>query len=157
MSDVWILLSFILLSLESKSNHPLATSIKEYCGQTEKQVADYEYIVGKGIIGQVDGVKYYLGNLELLPKDVTLSKIPEQMKDKSLVYFADEIQLVSVFAVEDCLKEDSKQAVMEMQKRSIKTVMLTGDNFSEAKRVAEQVGIESFEAEVLPQDKFATV
>lgn len=147
----------IISALESKSNHPLATSIKEYCGQTEKQVADYEYIVGKGIIGQVDGVKYYLGNLELLPKDVTLSKIPKQMKDKSLVYFADEIQLVSVFAVEDCLKEDSKQAVMEMQKRSIKTVMLTGDNFSEAKRVAEQVGIESFEAEVLPQDKFATV
>jgi trigger factor len=108
-------------------------------------------IVNIDFVGTVDGVKYYLGNRELLPKDITLTELPKDIEEKGLIYFADEIQLVSVFAVEDCIKEDSKSAILEIQKRGIKTVMLTGDNFATAKSVAEKVGIDTFEGKFCPK------
>lgn len=148
----------VISALESKSSHPLAQCVKDYCGNNDKSVEKYEYVTGKGIIGEVDGVKYYLGNFELLPENLVMSEIPlDKLDGKTILYFADEYQLVSVFGVADYLKDDSIEAVEKLQSMGIKTVMVTGDNQSSAKRIASQVGIEEYVANVLPQEKYAIV
>ncbi len=148
----------VVSALESKSSHPLAECVKNYCGDSDKVVTDYSYITGKGIIGTVDGVKYFLGNRELLPENIIMTEIPTDITEgKTVIYFADEYQLVSVFAVSDYLKEDSKDAISMLHAKNIKTVMITGDNESSAKSISAQVGLDEFVANVLPQDKYEIV
>ncbi len=143
----------IVSALESKSSHPLAECVKEYCGESNKTVTEYEYVAGKGIIGVVDGVKYYLGNAALIPENIKLVELDGKFDGKTVVYLADEIQLVSVFGVSDVLKKNSKSAVKTLNDMGIKTVMITGDNESVAKRIAIEAGISEYRADVLPQDK----
>ncbi len=147
----------IVSALESKSSHPLAECVKDYCGESNKNVTEYEYVTGKGIIGTIDGVKYYLGNKSLIPDNIEVFELTPEFDGKTAIYFADEIQLVSVFGVSDCLKKDSKQAVEDLLSRGIRSVMITGDNESVAKRIALEVGIPEYQAEVLPQDKAQAV
>ena len=147
----------IVSALENKSNHPLAECVISYCGDSDKKVVDYDYIVGKGIVGTVDKVKYYIGNADLIPENISLPQLPADFEGKTVLYFADEYQLVSVFALADYVKEDSKQAISALHQKNIKTVMITGDNQGAAKRIADEVGIDDYEAEVLPQDKYSIV
>lgn len=148
----------VISALESKSSHPLAECVVNFCGQSDKIVEEYEYVTGKGIIGSVDGVKYYIGNRELLSQNLVFYDIPEKdLEGKTVIYFADEYQLVSIFGISDYVKEDSKQAIEKLNAMGVKTVMITGDNLSAAKRIAGEVNITEFEANVLPQEKFAIV
>ena len=144
-------------SLESKSSHPIAKCVMEFCGENYHTVDNFEYIVGKGIVGEIGGVKYYLGNLELLPKTVKIKFDKDKYFGKTLVYFADDFAVIAVFAVSDYVKEDSALAIKELNNSGVKTVMITGDNESTAKRIADEVGIEEYYANVLPQDKYSIV
>jgi P-type E1-E2 ATPase len=144
-------------ALEDKSSHPLAKSIIEFCGEGYHTVSDYEYVTGKGIIGEIGGTKYYLGNLELLPQRVKVDIDKEKYQGKTLIYFADEFSLLAVFGVADYVKEDSAEAIKELKEMGIKTVMITGDNYSSAERIANEVGIDEFSANVLPEDKYSIV
>lgn len=147
----------IISALEQKSSHPLADCIVGYCGKTDKTVQNYQYVVGNGVVGEVDGVKYYLGNSEHMPVSITDLSIPENFNGKTVLYFADQIQIISVFALADCIKDDSNRAIEQLKNLNVKTIMITGDNKSVAKNVASEVGVECFEAEVLPQQKFEIV
>ena len=148
----------VVSALEGYSKHPLAECIKEYCGQSTLEVENYEYVTGKGIIGVLYGEKYYLGNFELLPDGIRNDVISgEKYLGKTLVYFADDAKIIGVFAVSDSLKVDSKDAIKVLKDLDIKTVMITGDNESSAKYIAEQVGLNEYEAQVLPQDKYRIV
>ena len=147
----------IASALEKKSSHPLAECVINYCGETDKKVENYEYLTGKGIVGEVDGVKYYLGNYELLPDIAKVEGLAKDYEGKTLLYLADDYQLVSIFALADYLKPDSKEAIERLHSMGIKTVMITGDNKSAADRIGKEVGITDIEAEVLPQDKFNIV
>ncbi len=146
----------IISALENKSNHPLSQSIIDYCGDTNKTVLEYEYLTGKGIKGTVDGVKYYLGNKKILPSTINLENLLK-FDGKTILYFADDYQLISIFAVADKVKKDSKIAIQELKEQGIKTVMITGDNLDTAKSIANQVGIEEYSYEVLPEDKYLIV
>ena len=146
----------VISALESKSSHPLAERVIDYCGSTTKTVENYQYVLGKGIIGEVDGIKYYLGNRELVG-GVEVPELPSSLDGKTVLYFADDYQLISVLALADYLKDDSKQAIEDLNAKGIKTVMITGDNQSVADRIAKEVGISEYEANVLPQDKYAIV
>lgn len=146
----------IVSALEKMSSHPLAECVINYCGESDKKVSDYLYITGKGIVGTVEKVKYYIGNKELLPQNIEMPNI-DDFEGKTVLYFADEYQLISVFALADYIKEGSKEAISALRQNNIKTVMITGDNKSAAKRIATEVEIDEFEAEILPQDKYAVV
>ena len=114
--------------------------------------------IGKGIVGVFYGEKYYLGNFELLPDGIRKNVLDaEKYLGKTLVYFADDTKIIGVFAVSDQLKDDSKEAIKALKDLGIKTVMVTGDNESSAKYIAEQVGLNEYEAQVLPQDKYRIV
>lgn len=146
-------------SLENKSNHPLAKCIMEFCGENYHTVDEFLYVTGKGIIGKIGGVKYYLGNTELMPEKLrqTANTYQEKFDGQTVLYFADDFAIIAVFAVSDYVKEDSALAIKELKSLGLKTVMITGDNQSSAKRIANEVGIEEYSYNVLPQDKYSIV
>ena len=144
-------------ALESKSRHPLSECVLEYCGGSCLTVDQYEYVVGKGIIGDIYGITYYLGNKELIPKTVKIDVNEQDYDGKTLLYFADDDNLLAIFAVADYVKDDSVFAVKWLKERGIQPVMITGDNESSASRVAEQVGIDKYYAKVLPEQKYQVV
>ena len=147
----------LVSALEEKSSHPLANCVKDFCGKSGKEVLEYEYTIGKGANGKIDGVNYFIGNDKILPNGVEIPILPKEFENKTVIYFADEIQLISAFAIADVIKEDAKETIKELNEQNIKAVMLTGDNYGVAKRVASEVGISDFEAQVLPEDKYLSV
>lgn len=144
----------IASALEAGSNHPLAECISDYCGETLKTAEGFDYIVGKGVTGFIDGVKYFLGNATLLPENLRLNaaKYEQKFDGKTVMTLASD-KILAVFAVADYVKEDSKDAVSELNAAGIKTVMVTGDNERSARAIATEVGITDYVANVLPQDK----
>ncbi len=146
-------------SLESKSSHPLAKCVMDFCGEGYHTVGDYKYVVGKGIIGDIGGAKYFLGNVELLPEKLNSKarEYQDKFEGKTVLYFADDFSIIAVFAVADYVKEDSAIAINELHEMGIKTVMITGDNQSSANRIANEVKIDEFSANVLPHEKYAIV
>ncbi len=149
----------IACSLEVKSSHPLSKCVINFCGQNYVDVEDYEYSVGKGITGRINGAKYYLGNLELLPCSAykLASSYLNSYQGKTLLFLSSESALLALFAVSDSVKEDSKSAIKALNDMGIKTVMITGDNQSSASLVAKDVGIAEYSYNVLPQEKYAIV
>lgn len=153
--DIYLIAS----ALETMSSHPLAECIIDFCGKATKKVDDYNYVIGNGIIGNVDGRKYYMGNVKLLPNIISeqAREIEKNYIGQTVLFLSSEEKLLAIFAISDYLKESSKEAVLLVKSKNIKTVMITGDNLSVAKRVADEVGIDDYVAEVLPQDKFEIV
>ncbi len=147
----------IVSALESMSNHPLADCILDFCGKSALTVDQYEYVTGKGMMGEVYGIKYFLGSRKIIPEELLIDLSQNQFEGQTVIYFASEFELIAVFALSDYVKEDSATAIKALQNMGIKTVMITGDNYGSAKRIAQQVGIEEFNAEVLPQDKYSIV
>lgn len=147
----------IAASIESHSEHPLAACILDFAKKEILEISDYEYIVGKGAVAKIGNIKYYIGNSALIEHIDVLKT--EEIKNKfeklgyTVVYLANDEEIMSVFCIADIIKEDSKEAISKLTKHKIKTVMVTGDNFASAKMIASQAGISEFEAEVLPNEK----
>ena len=154
----------LLASLERKSEHPIAHAITEYArnqGYGEKTVQDFESIKGKGLKGTIDGALYYAGNLKLiadlnLPFDDS-SILTETSQGKTPVILATKGAVLATVFVADAIKPEAIEAVRNLHKLGIKTVMLTGDNKQTAEAIAKEVGIDTVVAEVLPQEKLAHV
>ncbi len=147
----------IVSALEKMSSHPLGESVIEYCGKSDKTVKNYNYFLGRGIVGEVDGVRYYLGNKEILPEGITAEDLGDGYEGKTLIYLADDYQVISLFALADYLKNDSKEAITRLNSLGIQTIMVTGDNKSSALSIANEVGIQEVEYEVLPAQKYEIV
>ena len=156
----------VALAIESRSNHPIADCVREYAssiiGDTPLMVVEeYEYTTGKGASAKLNGKRYKLGNRRLIGKTAekqTLDLENEYAKQgKTAVFLVDEQGLLAVFAIADTVKTESKQAVQDLANRGVRTAMLTGDNETVAKAVADQVGLNEYYAQALPKDKAATV
>ncbi len=139
----------LALAIESQSEHPLAHSLVQFVsaqnGVPLLTAKNVKALTGKGIQGEVEGRIYTLSSL----KDQSL-QLPE---GHTILGLRDETDLLAYFAVQDPVKESSKEAVEHLKKRGIRTVMLTGDNQSVANSIAMQVGIDEVHAEVSPSDK----
>ena len=156
----------ISYGLEDLSQQPLANSIIEKAKSKDLspyKVENFESITGKGISGNIEGRKYYIGNNKLL-KDVgvfsdEIESIANKYSNegKTSVYLFNSSTIIAIIAIADSVKETSKEAISQIKKMGIKTVMLTGDNNITAKAMADRVGIDEFKAELLPQDKDAIV
>lgn len=153
----------ILLSIESKSEHPLASAIvNHFTSEANKkiEIETFEAVSGKGVIATVSGAKYFLGNeVFLFQQNILVEEYLQhhaaELKSEanSIIFFADEQQTLCLIAVADTIKETSKTAIHQLKKLGIKVVMLTGDNHQTAFAVAKQVGIDSFQSELLPSQK----
>jgi len=153
----------ILSSIESKSEHPLASAIvKHFTTETNKkiEVDAFEAITGKGVTATVAGSKYFLGNeiflfqQKIMVDDDLLHRAAELKADaNSIIFFADERQTLCLIALADTVRETSKEAIHHLKKMGIKIFMLTGDNHQTAFAVAQKVGIDTFQSELLPPQK----
>ncbi len=152
--------------MESKSNHPIAECIKAFVNEQVDDlppfsVENYAYETGKGAQAEFEGKTYRLGNRRLLQKIVNKQALVLEneysKQGKTVVFLADEKEMLAVFAIADTLKEESAQAVAEMKKRDIRVAMLTGDNEKVAQAIASQAGVEEYFAEALPKDKAEAV
>ena len=151
----------ILLSIEKQSEHPLAEAVVKYLdGITATNLSNFDSITGKGAKANHNIKTYFVGNKKLLAEnniiiaDELLKQSDEWGKQsKTVIWFADSQQALSVIAISDKIKETSVEAIKEMQEMGIDLYMLTGDNEATAKSIAKQTGIKHYKAEVLPQHK----
>ncbi len=154
----------LVASIESHSAHPIAECICRFAEENEAdslQIENYEYQTGKGAKASFQGKEYRLGNRRLLgkieeKKSYALEKEYSAL-GKTVVFLADESKILAVFAVADTLKAESKEAIANLKKKSLRIGMLTGDNENVAKAIAEEVGIDDYYAEALPDDKINAV
>ena len=153
-------------SIAARSDHPVSRAIAEDAavkGVALREVADITAIPGQGLHGVIDGQRWYLGNHRLVEDlnqcSSTLEKriFALEEQGKSVVALVGEKGVQGLFAVADTLKRSSIEAIGELKRLGIKTVMLTGDNEHTARVIAAQVGVDGFEGNLLPEDKLAAV
>lgn len=151
----------ILLNIEKQSEHPLAEAVvKHLDGAATITLTQFDSITGKGAKADHNNETYFVGNKKLLAENnITISEQLQRQADewgkqsKTVIWFADSKQALSVLAISDKIKETSVKAIKEMQDMGIDLYMLTGDNEATAKAIAEQTGVKQYKAEVLPQHK----
>lgn len=139
---------------ESASNHPISISLKKYFGKEIKRdsVSDIEEIAGHGVSAVVNGHKVYAGNIKLMHKENIA--VDAEHNEGTVVYVSCDGTYAGCIVISDVVKDNSKKAISSLKKSGIdKTVMLTGDSKETAKRVAENLGLDEYHAELLPADK----
>ena len=150
----------ILASLESKSEHPLASAILAYAKERSiepKSTETFEIIEGKGVKGTLGGQEYFAGNTKLIadigiPFDVD-TLVAHTSKGRTPIMLATSKEVLGLVLVADAVKPEAKAAIQKLHSMGIKTVMLTGDNQQTAQAIAKEVGIDDVVAEVLPGEK----
>lgn len=148
-------------SLEENSDHPLAQAIMKRVHDEKinfPAAKNFENVRGKGVTAIIDGQTASIGNQQLVRSYQISNEMQQQMKRLqqetktiALVGYAD--QIVGLIAIQDTPKTSSANAIQQLKKRGLKTIMLTGDNKEVAQAVAQQVGIEKVVAGVLPGEK----
>lgn len=150
----------LFASLESNSNHPLATGIVDFAkGKNISYATPQEVnnIPGVGLEGTVDNKKLKIVNVSYLDKS-NFDYNKEQFTNlaqqgNSISYLIHDRQVIGIIAQGDKIKESSKQMVSDLLSRNITPVMLTGDNKEVAQTVAEELGISDVHAQLMPEDK----
>lgn len=149
-------------SLESKSEHPLASAIIQYAGEQNIQmdeVTEFTALPGNGLTAKQKGEQLFGGNQIWIQKqvmiaDTILQKAEMLAKEgKTPLFFAKEKTFLGIIAVADVIKEDSARAVKQLQDMGLRVVMLTGDNENTAKAIGRQAGVDQVIADVLPEGK----
>lgn len=156
----------VFYSLEKNSEHPLAEAIVSYLeGKARPVILDrVESITGKGIAAGYRGRRVFAGNRALMLENGLAA--PEMLEKqagiweneaKTVIYFANDRDVLAVAAIADPIKPSSAQAIRNMRDMGLEVFLLTGDNRRTAAAVAAQAGIDEFRAEMLPADKEAFV
>ena len=149
-------------ALEKNSEHPLAEAIMEKIKEEHIELLEttkFEAISGRGVKGRIEATNYLGGNIAFMQENnIDISKIKSQSKEllkqgKTVLYFANENEIIGIIAVADTIKETSYQAIQELKRRNMEIVMLTGDNKIVSENIGNRLGIDKVISEVLPQDK----
>ena len=154
-------------ALEKKSEHPLAHAILVKAEETpslEKfDTEDFQAVPGNGLSGKVNGSLICGGNLNFISQNAEISdKIKETAErlaeeGKTPLFFSRDRKLIGIIAVADVIKEDSPEAIRELQNMGIHVVMLTGDNERTARAIGAQAGVDEVIAGVLPDGKESVI
>jgi Cd2+/Zn2+-exporting ATPase len=157
----------IAASIESQSNHPLARAIMEYCyvkGIAAEHVTDYVEIQGKGATCTIAQRNYWLGSHRYLEeRREETPAVHDRLRSlaargNSVVVIGDETRVIGMIALADAVRPKSRHAVESLRRLGVQhVVMLTGDNQPTAKAIAAACGIDEFDAELLPEDKVASI
>ena len=156
-----------IASLNQYSEHPLAQAVVNY-GKTKSisliEVKDFEAIAGKGVTGTVTNKKVALGNKKLMEQvkatvsdDIENKILTEQKLGKTVSYIAVDGIAVGFVSISDAIKESSAAAIKELMRQGVEVIMLTGDNENTAKAVADELGLASYKAGCLPEDKLKEI
>lgn len=153
-------------ALESKSEHPLARAVMDKVsalGLEEAAVEDYQTLSGSGVAGVYRGNRVYGGNARFISTKAEISRKQADQADrladmgKTCLFFTENGKTAGLIAVADTIKEDSAQAVKELQNMGIHVVMLTGDHEKTARAIGAQAGVDEVIAGVLPDGKESVI
>ena len=153
-------------ALESRSEHPLAKAVladAEAKAITPPEVTDFAALPGNGLAAKLNGMDIYAGNAAFIQTKLTLPAALAQQAEKlasegkTPLFFGGAGRLLGVIAVADTIKEDSPEAIRQLQDMGIRVVMLTGDNQRTADAIGRQAGVDEVIAGVLPDGKEAVI
>ena len=155
-------------ALEEKSEHPLARAIVDYVKemedfQPELNAAEFQILPGNGLEGLINGKKVVGGSFSYIGRNVKVSPdvrekyIEFAEEGKTPLFFAEDGKLLGIIAVADVIKNDSAEAIRQLEQMGIHVVMLTGDNERTAKAIGKQAGVDEVIAGVLPQEKESVI
>lgn len=153
-------------AIEKKSEHPLARSVMrkaEELGLEPEEAEEFEALVGSGVSASLKGRKLLGGSLSFMSGRIEVPETARKQAEsfaeqgKTPLLFAEDETFAGVIAVADVIKEDSPQAVRELQRMGIRVVMLTGDNEKTAQAIGRQAGVDEVIAGVLPDGKEAVI
>ena len=153
-------------ALESRSEHPLAKAVladAEAKAITPPEVTDFAALPGNGLAAKLNGMDIYAGNAAFIQTKLTLPAALAQQAEKlaaegkTPLFFGGAGRLLGVIAVADTIKEDSPEAIRQLQNMGIRVVMLTGDNQRTADAIGRQAGVDEVIAGVLPDGKEAVI
>jgi Cd2+/Zn2+-exporting ATPase len=154
----------IAVSLEAKAEHPIAKAIlarAEAAGIKPVETSEFKAYVGRGVEACIDEKTCCIGNLRLLqelgidPLDGIVEKLETQ--GKTVVLVSEDDCAVGAIALMDKLREGATQTISELKKRGLKVQMLTGDNETTAKAIAEKLGMDGYMAHLLPEEKLEAI
>ena len=149
-------------SLEINSEHPLAKAVVERAegdGIISEEITDFLALTGNGLTGTLNGEKLLGGSIKYMDETIGLNEKAKEISQeyasqgKTPLLFAKNNKLMGIIAVADIIKEDSAQAIKELQNMDIKVVMVTGDNERPANAISKEVGTDDVIAGVLPDGK----
>lgn len=153
-------------SMEQKSEHPLARAV---LGEAEKRglslfpMEEFQAVVGGGLTGRMGelpvfgGSRSFIGERFVLPETLLAEADARAAEGKTPLFFAEDERLLGMIAVADVMKEDSAEAIMQLQNMGIHVVMLTGDNARTAAAIGKQAGVDEVVSDVLPEGKDAVI
>ena len=146
---------YLLTSLESKSEHPLAKAIvKHYDNTNLAEVENFKIEIGKGVIGYIDGLKIMAGNEKLLESENIPVKSYEKSENGEIeIFVARENEIIGKVLLADTLRESSKHTIKKLKRLRVKTTLLSGDNEKTASVIAKKVNVRNVKANCLPEDK----
>jgi len=158
-------LSSVAFALESRSTHPIARAVAAaFEKETDLDLSTYSVLPGKGVYGKIDGTHLFGGNAALMEEDLELDLSPLSDKTEAIldvggtpVFFSEGETLLGVIGVGDTVRDEAADAVARLKGMKIAPVMLTGDHPRAAAGVARKIGIDEFEAGLLPDGKAAAV
>lgn len=149
-------------NLEKNSEHSLAEAILQKAKEQSielSEIKEFVAVSGRGVKGNIEGENYIGGNLAFMKENnidintITLQSEELLKQGKTVLYFANENEVIGMVAVADTIKPTSYQAIKELKEKKLEVVMLTGDNKIVAETIGKELGIDKVVSEVLPQDK----
>ncbi|WKV13894.1 heavy metal translocating P-type ATPase [Marivirga harenae] len=156
-------LKSILFHIESKSEHPLAEAVLKQLKSAELSkisIQSFESISGRGVKAKYDDQNYFVGNFAWMQEqnlktsdEVLITADEWESKGQTVIYFADEKQILAIIGIADKIKENAKLSIEQLQNRGMEVYMLTGDAEKTAQAVANVVGIKNVKAHLMPSDK----
>jgi P-type Cu+ transporter len=157
----------LVASLNQYSEHPLAEAVVKF-GKSKNvkltESKDFEAIMGKGVVGKVEGKEIAFGNEKLMNQvnsnlsDELKNKVVEEQKlGKTVSYVSVDEKVLGYVTITDAIKHTSQEAIKLLKEKGVEVIMLTGDNQNTAKAVAQELGLSSFRAECMPEDKLKVI
>lgn len=156
----------IAASLEQHSSHIIGQSIVTHAKEDRirlEEIAEFKNVAGKGIKATIANELYIVGNKALIEDaNISLDGVKDEYqrlaaKGKTTIFVANDNEVIGLIALSDTIKSESYETVKKLHDMNVKVAMLTGDNKEVAKGVAQELGIDTFFAEVLPEDKYSHV
>jgi Cu+-exporting ATPase len=156
----------LVAAVEQASEHSLAAAIvkgAEERGLSHGSASNFQSITGKGVVGQIDGHEVAIGNLALLEaRNISTNTLTAQAEEfrrrgETVMLVAIDQKPAGLVSVADPIKTSTVEAIRELRESGLRLVMLTGDSRTTAEAIAHELGIDEFEAEVLPEEKSESV
>ena len=150
----------IAASLEHGSSHPIAQAIVNYATENDikfEEIKNFKNVPGKGILGEIDGNKFYAANESLIDGssfDISKDKINQYSGEgKTLIFVGNASNVLGFITVSDKIRDNASEVMADLKRQGVQTFMLTGDNKHAAGSVADEIGIDYVYANLMPKDK----